>query len=210
MDAVDRALVDALRTNGRMSYAELGRLVSLSGPSVTDRINRLEAGGVITGYRAMVAPAQLGLNVTAMIGVLLSDSAELDDVAWRLRDVPEIEDCWFVAGEESYLLKVRAGAPEDLERIIGRITRRSGRTGRCRWPWRPRRSSGSPDGHDHRGFAEYGDRRLREDDRHDDDDDPDVRSDDRRQTRVATGAGRRLVGERRAGRERRADDERHR
>ena len=43
MDAVDRALIDALRTNGRMSYAELGRLVSLSGPSVTDRINRLEA-----------------------------------------------------------------------------------------------------------------------------------------------------------------------
>ena len=123
LDAVDRALVDALRTNGRMSYAELGRLVSLSGPSVTDRINRLEASGVITGYRAMVAPAQLGLTVTAMIGVLLSDSAELDDVAWRLRDVPEIEDCWFVAGEESYLLKVRAEAPEDLERIIGRITR---------------------------------------------------------------------------------------
>jgi len=121
MDAVDRALVDALRTNGRMSYAELGRLVSLSGPSVTDRINRLEASGVITGYRAMVAPAQLGLNVTAMIGVLLSDSAELDDVAWRLRDVPEIEDCWFVAGEESYVVKVRVADVGALERMIGTL-----------------------------------------------------------------------------------------
>ena len=126
MDAVDRALVDALRTNGRMSYAELGRLVSLSGPSVTDRINRLEAGGVITGYRAMVAPAQLGLNVTAMIGVLLSDSAELDDVAWRLRDVPEIEDCWFVAGEEAFVVKVRVPDVDALEHTLGVLRRIKG------------------------------------------------------------------------------------
>ena len=54
MDAVDRQLIQALRENGRASYAELGRLVGLSGPSVTDRINRLEQAGVITGYRATV------------------------------------------------------------------------------------------------------------------------------------------------------------
>ena len=62
MDAVDRQLIQALRENGRASYAELGRLVGLSGPSVTDRINRLEQAGVITGYRATVAPASLGLG----------------------------------------------------------------------------------------------------------------------------------------------------
>jgi Lrp/AsnC family transcriptional regulator, leucine-responsive regulatory protein len=123
VDAVDRTLVEALRANGRASYAELARLVGLSGPSVTDRINRLEQAGVITGYRAAVDPSTLGLGVTALIGVLLSDAADLDDVARRLKDVPEIEDCWFVAGEESFVLKVRVGDPVGLEKIIGRLGR---------------------------------------------------------------------------------------
>lgn len=123
MDAVDRTLIEALRANGRATYAELARLVGLSGPTVTDRINRLEQAGVITGYRAMIDPNAVGLGVTALIGVLLSDAADLDDVGRRLRDVPEIEDCWFVAGEESYLLKVRAGDPLGLEKIIGKLNR---------------------------------------------------------------------------------------
>lgn len=123
MDAVDRTLLDALRTNGRATYAELARLVGLSGPTVTDRINRLEQSGVITGYRAVVSPVAVNLGVTALIGVLLSDAADLDDVGRRLKDVPEIEDCWFVAGEESYLLKVRAADPFGLEKIIGRLNR---------------------------------------------------------------------------------------
>jgi Lrp/AsnC family leucine-responsive transcriptional regulator len=123
VDAVDRTLVEALRANGRVTYAELARLVGLSGPTVTDRINRLEQAGVITGYRAVIDPSAVGLGVTALIGVLLSDAADLDDVGRRLRDVPEIEDCWFVAGEESYLLKVRAADPAGLEKIIGKLNR---------------------------------------------------------------------------------------
>jgi Lrp/AsnC family leucine-responsive transcriptional regulator len=123
MDDVDWRLLDALRANGRASYAELGRLVGLSGPSVTERINRLEQNGTITGYTAMVPPAVLGLRVTALIGLLLTDSAELEDVGRRLGDVPEVEDCWFVAGEETYLLKVRVRDHGELERIIGRLNR---------------------------------------------------------------------------------------
>jgi Lrp/AsnC family leucine-responsive transcriptional regulator len=116
-------LVDALRMNGRATYAELARLVGLSGPTVTDRINRLEQNGVISGYRATINPAAVGLGVTALIGVLLSDAADLEDVGRRLRDVAEIEDCWFVAGEESYLIKVRAANPMGLEKIIGKLNR---------------------------------------------------------------------------------------
>ena len=122
MDAVDRQLIQALRENGRASYAELGRLVGLSGPSVTDRINRLEQAGVITGYRATVAPAALGLGVTALVGLQLSDAADHEDVAVRLRDLDEIEDCWFIAGDDSYMPKVRVPDVDGLERTIRRLS----------------------------------------------------------------------------------------
>lgn len=122
MDAVDRQLIQALRENGRASYAELGRLVGLSGPSVTDRINRLEAAGVITGYRATVDSASLGLGVTALIGISLSDAADHEDVARRLKDLSEIEDCWFIAGDDSYMLKVRSSDVDGLEKTIRRLS----------------------------------------------------------------------------------------
>jgi Lrp/AsnC family leucine-responsive transcriptional regulator len=122
MDAVDRQLIQALREKGRASYAELGRLVGLSGPSVTDRINRLEQAGVITGYRATVNPASLGLGVTALVGLQLSDAADHEDVASRLRELHEIEDCWFIAGDDSYMLKVRVGDVDGLERTIRRLS----------------------------------------------------------------------------------------
>lgn len=122
MDAVDRKLIQALRLNGRASYAELGRLVGLSGPSVTDRINRLEHAGVITGYRATVDPVTLGLGVTALIGLQLSDAADHDDVGRRLRDVEEIEDCWFISGDDSFMLKVRVPDVTGLEHVIRRLS----------------------------------------------------------------------------------------
>ena len=126
MDAVDRQLIQALRENGRASYAELGRLVGLSGPSVTDRINRLEQAGVIMGYRASVNPASLGLGVTALIGLQLTDAADHDDVASRLRDLPDIEDCWFIAGDDSYMLKARVPDVDGLESIVKRLSSTKG------------------------------------------------------------------------------------
>ena len=164
MDAVDRQLIQALRENGRASYAELGRLVGLSGPSVTDRINRLETAGVITGYRATVDAASLGLGVTALIGIQLTDATDHEDVADRLRELSEIEDCWFIAGDDSYMLKVRASDVDALEkpssggcparraspvRVPLSCSPRSGRTGSANFPRKPdqHRTPPAPHGH---------------------------------------------------------------
>ena len=123
MDAVDIRLLHALRANGRATFAELGRLVGLSAPAVHDRVHRLESTGAIGGYHAAVSPTALGLGATALVGVITGDGIEADEVAEQLRSLTEIEDCWFVAGEEAFMVKVRVPDVETLERTLGRLRR---------------------------------------------------------------------------------------
>ena len=118
MDAVDRQLLDALRANGRATYAELARVVGLSAPAVHERVGKLEASGVITGYHAAVAPESLGYAMNALIGVFITDSADTDQIAAALAALPAVEHCWFVAGEETFVIKVRVPDVAGLEATI--------------------------------------------------------------------------------------------
>lgn len=120
---MDRTLIEALRANARATYAELGRRVGLSAPAVHERVAKLEASGVITGYHAAVTPEALGLGVSAMVGILQSDRGDQDRIAQALGRMPEISDCWFVAGEEAFLVKVRVPTVAALERVIGALNR---------------------------------------------------------------------------------------
>jgi Lrp/AsnC family leucine-responsive transcriptional regulator len=123
IDAVDQQLIDLLRANGRASYAELARQVGLSSPAVTERVAKLEASGVITGYRANIDPASVGLDVAALISVIESDAVDDEGVEEAMRAMPEIEDCWRVAGAEGYVLKVRVPDIPALEATIGALNR---------------------------------------------------------------------------------------
>ena len=123
LDAADRLLIEALRARARASYAELSRLVGLSPPTVHERVAKLEAAGIITGYHAAVAPAAVGLGVCALVAIHQSDSVEQADLAARLELVPEIEDCWSVAGDEAFVVKVRMADVDQLERTINRLRR---------------------------------------------------------------------------------------
>ena len=117
--------MDLLASDGRMSFTDLGKATGLSTSAVHQRVRRLEERGVITGYHAAVDPEALGLPLTALISVSPLDPAAPDDVPDRLTDVAEIEACHSVAGEESYVLKVRVPTPGALEDLLARI--RSGR-----------------------------------------------------------------------------------
>ncbi len=121
LDAVDLAILAALQANARVPYADLARAVGLSAPSVADRVKRLEQLGVITGYHATVAPIALGLGVVALVGIEQTDDGEQDAIAAALRGVPEVEDCWFVAGDQSFVLKVRVADVDALEQSLGRL-----------------------------------------------------------------------------------------
>jgi Lrp/AsnC family transcriptional regulator, leucine-responsive regulatory protein len=123
IDAVDRQLIDLLRANGRASYAELARQVGLSSPAVHERVGKLEAAGIITGYRAVIDPSSVGLDVTALIGVIESDSVDDTGLEDAMREMPGIEDCWRVAGNEGYVLKVRVTDIPALEATIVALNR---------------------------------------------------------------------------------------
>ncbi|MFG1881177.1 Lrp/AsnC family transcriptional regulator [Micromonospora sp. NPDC049102] len=126
MDAIDLTLVDLLRGNARLSYAELARQVGLSAPAVHERVGKLESSGVVLGYRADVAPEAIGLGVTALIGIVEDSGADSDDMLESLRVLPEIESCYFMAGVESFLLKARVGTIAELEQLIVRLNRTPG------------------------------------------------------------------------------------
>jgi Lrp/AsnC family leucine-responsive transcriptional regulator len=118
VDDVDRQLLAALRGNARATYAELARLVGLSGPAVHERVAKLEAGRVNTGYHAAVDPAVLGKSMSALIGIFITDSGDTEQIASDLAALKEVEDCWFVAGEETFVLKVSVPDVRALEHVI--------------------------------------------------------------------------------------------
>ena len=121
MDQVDRLLLDALRANARATYAELARIVGLSAPATHERVGKLEAAGVITGYHAAVAPEALGYAMNALIGIFLTDDADMDELTASLTALPVVEDCWFVAGEETFVIKVRVPDVAGLEETIRKL-----------------------------------------------------------------------------------------
>ena len=126
MDAIDLNLVDLLRSNARLSYAELARQVGLSAPAVHERVGKLETSGVIRGYRAEADPERIGLGVTALIGIVEDSGASTEEVLAAFQAIPEIESCYFMAGVESFLLKARVGTIAELEQLILKLNRTAG------------------------------------------------------------------------------------
>lgn len=126
MDDIDRRIVQLLQENARRSYAELARQVGLTSPSVQERVAKLERNGVITAYRAEVNPEAVGLGITALIGIVVVAGSEYSDVADAIAEISEVESCYFMAGQESYLLKVRVGAMAELEHLVNRLNRLPG------------------------------------------------------------------------------------
>lgn len=121
LDDRDLDILAALQDDARATYADIGRRVGLSASSVHERVRKLERTHVIRAYRADVDPEALGLFVTALIAVTPLDPTQPDDLPDRVREFREIEDCFSVAGESNYVLKVRTKTTSDLEELIRRL-----------------------------------------------------------------------------------------
>ncbi|MGH3345493.1 MAG: Lrp/AsnC family transcriptional regulator [Nocardioides sp.] len=121
MEEIDANIVRLLANDGRMSFTDLGKATGLSTSAVHQRVKRLEQRGLITGYGATINHDGIGLPLTAFISITPIDPAQPDDYPDRVRAITEIESCWSVAGDESYILKVRLATPADLEDLLSRI-----------------------------------------------------------------------------------------
>jgi Lrp/AsnC family leucine-responsive transcriptional regulator len=126
VEEIDRLIVSLLARDGRMSFTELARQTGLSVSATHQRVRRLERRGVITGYAAVVNPADVGLPLTAFVSIKPFDPAAPDDAPQRLAHLQAIEACHSVAGEENYILKVRVATPSALEDLLQEIRAAAG------------------------------------------------------------------------------------
>jgi Lrp/AsnC family transcriptional regulator, leucine-responsive regulatory protein len=126
LDERDLDIIAALQRDARATYADVGGRVGLSASAVHDRVRKLERSGVIRGYRAVVDPEAIGLFVTALIAATPLDSRQPDDLPERVGEFPEVEDCYSVAGEANYVLKVRTKTTGELEDLIRRLREKGG------------------------------------------------------------------------------------
>lgn len=121
LDAIDRILARALVTDGRATLAQLAASAGLSVSAVQSRVRRLEARGVVRGYAARVNPEAVGNMLSAFVAITPLDPSQPDDAPARLEHIPAIEACHSVAGEESYVLLVRAESARALEGVLQQI-----------------------------------------------------------------------------------------
>ena len=118
MDELDHRIVDLLQREGRATQLELSRSVGLSQPAVAERIRKLEERGVITGYTARVDASKLGKDITAFIGVSIEHPKYFEGFARKVLAMPEVLEAHRVAGQDSYILKVRTRNTKTLDTLL--------------------------------------------------------------------------------------------
>lgn len=120
LDEIGWRILRELQENARITFAELGRRVGLSLPAVTERVRRLEDAGVITGYRAEIDKARIGLPITAFMRLSIAG-----DISTRLttilKEIPEVMECYRVTGGDSFILKVHVSSVAHLEELIDKF-----------------------------------------------------------------------------------------
>jgi Lrp/AsnC family leucine-responsive transcriptional regulator len=109
LDDIDRRLLNALQADGRMTNQDLAQTIHLSPAACFDRVKRLRERGVITGYTALLDPAEVGLPLLIFVEVSLdrTTAGVLKDFAAAIARSPEILECHLVAGGFDYLIKAR-------------------------------------------------------------------------------------------------------
>src|SRR5262245_43180457 len=122
LDETGWRLLQELRSNARLSYAELGRRVGLSLPAVTERVRKMEEAGIITGYQAEVDLARLGMPVLAIVYLRSIGGQSCQQAVARVTEIPEALECYRLTGDDSIIVKVAATSLDHLARVIDQLS----------------------------------------------------------------------------------------
>ena len=115
IDGIDRQILNIIQADARISNVDIARQVGLAPSAVLERVRKLEERGIIRGYVTDLNPAQLGFKLTAFVFVRTQSCRTIDQVLAAIPEVLEVHD---VAGEDCYLLKVRAKDTEELGKLL--------------------------------------------------------------------------------------------
>jgi Lrp/AsnC family leucine-responsive transcriptional regulator len=118
MDAIDLLILNRLQANAREAQVDIARSVGLAPSAVLERVRKLEARGLIKGYVAQLDPRALGFGMLAFVAVRTDETGSEDQIAAALADLPEVLEVHHVAGDDCYLVKVRARDTEHLGQML--------------------------------------------------------------------------------------------
>ncbi len=121
MDDIDRRIIDALVTDGRLPVTSLAERIGLSASATSERLRRLEREGVIAGFRAEINPAAIGRAIDTLIDIQLAPGSSFGALDADLAAMPEIVDAAHVTGQWDYQIRARCRSIDDLERLIRRL-----------------------------------------------------------------------------------------
>lgn len=118
IDDTDLHILALLQENARISNAEVARQVGLAPSATLERMRKLEARGLVRDYVARIDPRPLGYGLLAFVFVRSDERIGEPETARRLAEIPQVQEVHHIAGEDCYLVKVRAADPEQLGRLL--------------------------------------------------------------------------------------------
>lgn len=120
LDKIDRKILKNLQEDGRITNVELAKEAGISAPPCLRRVRALEENGFIQGYHAKVDPVVLGYGVTVFAQVKLVSQAETDLKKFEelIHSWEKVRECWMLAGETDFLLKIVAHDWDDYQQFL--------------------------------------------------------------------------------------------
>ena len=120
IDPLDKSILKSLMHDARTPYLEIARTNKVTGPTIHQRINKLESTGIISGTKLIVNHKKLGYSITVFIGVFLEKGSLYEETLKILKKIPEITECYYTTGNYSLFLKLLCKSPEHLMEILNK------------------------------------------------------------------------------------------